>query len=54
MKSSLISYIRDAKPYKSLFNPKDSNSIVSFVNTNFFVNYTKLLKALAFVKENID
>ncbi|KAF1961322.1 hypothetical protein CC80DRAFT_402278, partial [Byssothecium circinans] len=47
IKASLVSYIKDANLRGSLFNTREIHSIILLVYTNFFINYTKLLKALA-------
>jgi hypothetical protein len=54
MKSSPISYIRDAELRGSLFNPEDVDGLVSCVATNFFVDHTEPLEALAWVRENTN
>lgn len=47
MHASLISYVKDAQLRRSLFNTRETYRVVSLVYAKFFVNYTKLLKALA-------
>ncbi|KAF2105232.1 hypothetical protein BDV96DRAFT_509736, partial [Lophiotrema nucula] len=46
IKASLISYIKDTNLRNSFFNTREINSIILLVYTNFFINYTKLLKVL--------
>ncbi|KAJ5917526.1 hypothetical protein N7466_011080 [Penicillium verhagenii] len=50
MSTSPIPYIRDAKLCGTVFDANHSSGIVSGVNTNFFVDHTEPLKALAIVK----
>jgi hypothetical protein len=53
-KASPISYVRDAKLRGSLFDPEDTSGVISSVYTNFFVDHTEPLEALAWVKEGLD
>lgn len=55
MAGSLIAYVKTAKLCGSLFQPDDtvtgnSNSLVSGVDTNFFVNHEEPLDALAWLQ----
>ena len=54
MKISPIHYVKTAKPRGSLFSPEDSSGMVSSVFTNFFVDHTEPLEALAWVREGLD
>ena len=54
MRASPISYVRDAKVSGSLFDPEDTSGMVSGVNTNFFVDHTEPLEALAWVRDHVD
>ena len=54
MRASPISYVRSAKAYGSLFDPADTSGMVSGVDTNFFVDHTEPLEALAWVREIMD
>jgi hypothetical protein len=51
MKTSPISYVRNAQLRGSLFDPKDTSGLVSSVYTNFFVDHDEPLEALAWVRE---
>ena len=53
-KASPISYVRDAELRGSLFDPEDTSGVISSVYTNFFVDHTEPLEALAWVKEGLD
>lgn len=50
MLTSPIPYIRDAKLCGTLFDADDTSGIISGVNTNFFVDHTEPLEALAVVE----
>jgi hypothetical protein len=54
MGCSPISYIKDAKLSGSLFNPEDTNGVVSSVDTGFFVDHEEPLEALLWVRENMN
>ncbi|MCJ1464461.1 hypothetical protein MMC07_003074 [Pseudocyphellaria aurata] len=54
MKASPIRYVKDAELRGSLFDREDASGAVSSVNTNFFVDHTEPLKALAWVREKSD
>ena len=54
IKALLISYIKDAKLYSSIFNSKNTSKVVSSVYTSFFIDYIELLKALIWVQEGLD
>ncbi|KAL1962421.1 hypothetical protein VTN77DRAFT_9692 [Rasamsonia byssochlamydoides] len=54
MKSSPISYVRAARPHGSLFNSGNTDGAVSSVDTNFFIDHTEPLEALASVRETMD
>lgn len=54
MKVSPITYVKGAELRGSLFDPEDASGVVSSVYTNFFVDHTKPLKALAWVREGLD
>ena len=54
MKESPISYVKDAELRGSLFDPKDTSGAISSVNTMFFVDHTEPLKALDWVRTQID
>ena len=47
MKASPIRYVRDAKLRGSLFHPDDASELVSSVDTDFWVDHTEPLAALA-------
>jgi hypothetical protein len=47
IKASPISYIKDAKLRGSVFNPSDTSGLVLSVDLGFFIDYNKLLEALA-------
>ena len=51
MKASPIRYVRAAKPRGSLFDSGDSDGLISSVYTEFFVDHTEPLEALAWVRE---
>jgi hypothetical protein len=53
-KVSPISYVRDAELRGSLFDPEDTSGVISSVYTNFFVDHTEPLEALAWVQEGLD
>jgi hypothetical protein len=53
-KASPISYVGDAEFRGSLFDPEDTSGVISSVYTNFFVDHTEPLEALAWVKEGLD
>ncbi|XTI85055.1 hypothetical protein V2W45_1466022 [Cenococcum geophilum] len=42
----LISYVKDAKLYGSIFDFKNTSGVVLLVYTSFFIDYIKPLKAL--------
>ena len=52
--ASPISYVKDAKLRGRLFESNDPSSIVSCVDTNFFVDHTEPLEALTWVREHRD
>ena len=54
MKASPISYVKNAELCGSLFDPEDKSRVVSSVYTNFFVDHTEPLKALAWIREGQD
>ncbi|KAK3174280.1 hypothetical protein OEA41_001524 [Lepraria neglecta] len=54
MESSPISYVKDAELRGSLFNPEDTSGVISSVYTQFFVDHTEPLEALAWVREGLD
>lgn len=54
MKSSPISYVRDAQLRGSLFDPEDTSGAISSVNTNFFVDHTEPLETLSSVRKGLD
>ena len=54
MKASSIHYIKSAALCGSLFDCEDASGAVSSVYTNFFVDHTELLEALAWVRERLD
>ena len=54
MKASPIHYIKDATLRGSLFDREDASGAVSSVYTNFFVDHTEPLEALAWVREGLD
>jgi hypothetical protein len=51
MSTSPIPYIRDAELCGTIFDADDTSGIVSGVNTNFFVDHTEPLEALAVVED---
>lgn len=54
IKVSPISYIKDAELCGSLFDLEDTSGVISSVYTNFFVDHTEPLEALAWVREGLD
>ena len=54
MRASPISYVRGTKVCGSLFDPDDTSGMVSGVDTNFFVDHTEPLEALAWEREIMD
>ena len=54
MKASPIRYVKDAVLRGSLFDREDTSGVVSSVYTNFFVDHTEPLEALAWVREGLD
>jgi hypothetical protein len=54
LKVSPISYVKDAELRGSLFDPEDTGGVISSVYTNFFVDHTEPLEALAWVREGLD
>ena len=54
MKVSPISYVKDAELRGSLFDLEDTSGVISSVYTNFFVDHTEPLEALAWVREGLD
>ncbi|MCJ1262286.1 hypothetical protein MMC22_002156 [Lobaria immixta] len=54
IEASPISYVKDAKPRGSLFDPEDTSGAISSVYSNFFVDHTEPLEALAWVREGLD
>jgi len=46
IKASSIRYVRDVKFRDNLFDSKNASELVSSVDTNFFVDHKKSLKAL--------
>ena len=53
MKASPIDYVKDAKLRGSLFNPEDTNGLVSCVDSGFFVDHTEPLEALEWVRREM-
>ncbi|KAF2105687.1 hypothetical protein BDV96DRAFT_534778 [Lophiotrema nucula] len=53
VRASPISYVKDADLRGSLFDNEESDGVVSSVYTNFFVDHTKPLEALAWVQESL-
>lgn len=51
--SSPIEYIRNAKPYGSLFEPT-SSGMISGVNTGFFVDHGEPLEALRYTQRELN
>jgi hypothetical protein len=51
MEASPIPYIKNAKLCGTLFSPQDSTSIVSGVDTDFFVDHEEPLDALTMVRQ---
>lgn len=51
---SPISYVKDAELRGSLFDPEDTSGVISSVYTQFFVDHTEPLEALAWVREGLD
>jgi hypothetical protein len=51
MKTSPIRYVKNAKLCGSLFNPEDASGLVSAVNTDFWVDHTEPLEALAWARD---
>jgi hypothetical protein len=47
IEASLIDYIKNIKLCKTAFTFNNTNGLVLSINSGFFINYTKLLKALA-------
>ncbi|KAF2871071.1 hypothetical protein BDV95DRAFT_628954 [Massariosphaeria phaeospora] len=54
MEASPIGYIKNAKLRGSLFDTEETNGAVSSVYTQFFVDHTEPLEALAWVREGMD
>lgn len=54
MKASPISYVKDAELRGSLFGTEGTDGAVSCVDTDFFVDHTEPLEALALVRETVD
>lgn len=54
MKTSPISYVKEAELRGSLFDSKDTNGVVSSVDTKFFVDHTEPLEALAWAREGLE
>ena len=54
MEVSPISYVKDAELRGSLFDPEDTSGVISSVYTQFFVDHTEPLEALAWVREGLD
>jgi hypothetical protein len=54
MAASPISYIKDAKLRGSVFDPDDTSSLVSSVDSGFFVDHNEPLEALAWVREETE
>lgn len=54
MKTSPISYVRDAKLRGSLFDPSDTSGAVSSVDTDFFLDHAEPLEVLAWVRGRIN
>lgn len=54
MKASPIRYVKDAELRGSLFDREDTSGVISSVYTNFFVEHTEPLEALAWVREGLD
>lgn len=53
MEASPISYVKAAELRGSLFDPEDTSGVISSVNTNFFVDHTEPLEALAWVRRGL-
>jgi hypothetical protein len=51
MKTSPIRYVKNAKLCGSLFKPEDASGLVSTVNTDFWVDHTEPLEALAWARD---
>ncbi|KIX03760.1 uncharacterized protein Z518_07313 [Rhinocladiella mackenziei CBS 650.93] len=54
MNASPIGYAKDADLRGSLFHTRETNGVVSSVYTNFFVDHTEPLEALAWVRDGLD
>ncbi|KAF1956378.1 hypothetical protein CC80DRAFT_492613 [Byssothecium circinans] len=54
MKASPVGYVKDADLRGSLFDTGETNGVVSSVYTNFFVDHTEPLEALAWVRDGMD
>jgi len=54
MQASPVSYVRDARPRGSAFTRGENDGLVSSVYTEFFVDHTEPLEALAWVREGLD
>lgn len=54
MKASPIRYVKEAELHGSLFDREDTSGVISSVYTNFFVDHTEPLEALAWVREWLD
>lgn len=53
-RASPVQYVRDATLRGRLFNPEDDSSLVSSVDTGFYVDHKEPLEALAWVRESRD
>jgi hypothetical protein len=51
MKASLIRYVKNDKLGGSLFKPEDASRLVLIVDTDFWVDHTEPLEALAWARE---
>ena len=57
MNASPIRYVKTAKLRGNLFNPEDDDAasgLVSSVDTDFWVDHTEPLEALAWVRDRMD
>ena len=54
MKVFSIYYIKEAKLYSNLFNSEDLSEFILSVDTDFWVNHTKPLKALKWARNTVD
>ncbi len=54
MEASPIRYVRNAKLRGSLFHPDDASEVVSSVDTDFWVDHTEPVAALARARRTAD